>query len=139
VPGPLNCPVPDRSPLTIATSRYQAREKIAASGLAPVGTTVGGPRFKLGYELAGMASKLAPYGLLHVEDPADFARAYRRRLDSVGVGPIRSLLGELAGNARAEGVVLLCFEDLGRPGEWCHRRVFAEWWQEQTGEFVDEL
>jgi hypothetical protein len=35
----------------IATSRYQAREKIAASGLAAIGTTVGRPRFKLGYEL----------------------------------------------------------------------------------------
>jgi hypothetical protein len=32
--GRRHCPVLDAPPLTIATSRYQAREKIAASGLA---------------------------------------------------------------------------------------------------------
>ena len=36
--------------LTIATSRYAAREKVVASGLAPVRTTVGHPRVRLGYE-----------------------------------------------------------------------------------------
>jgi hypothetical protein len=39
----------------------------------------------------------------------------------------------------AKGVVLLCFEDLSKPGEWCHRRAFATWWEEQTGEKVEEL
>jgi hypothetical protein len=131
--------VPDRPPLRIATSRYQAREKIAASRLAPVGTTVGRPRFKLGYELAGAAAALAPRGLLYVDDPAEFELAYRSRLEHVGVEAIRLLLATLAGNARAEGVVLLCYEDLDVEGEWCHRRVFAEWWQEQTGEQVVEL
>ena len=129
----------DAPTLTIATSRYQAREKIAASGLAPVGTTVGRPRFKLGYELAGTAAALAPRGLLHVEDPAEFELAYRSRLERVDVEGIHLLLARLAGNAGAEGVVLLCYEDLEVEGEWCHRRVFAEWWQEQTGEEVVEL
>lgn len=131
--------MPDRPPLIIATSRYQAREKIAASGLAPVGTTVGRPRFKLGYELAGMASNLAPHGCLQIEDRARFAAAYRGRLNRVGVGPISRLLAGLAQKAAVDGVVLLCFEDLTKPGEWCHRRVFADWWLEQTGEQVVEL
>jgi hypothetical protein len=39
----------------------------------------------------------------------------------------------------SEGVVLLCFEDLTKPGEWCHRRSFAAWWDEKTGQKVDEL
>ncbi len=25
-------------------------------------------------------------------------------------------------------VVLCCYEDVRKPGEWCHRLVFAEWW-----------
>jgi hypothetical protein len=75
--GRLNCLVPDAPPLTIATSRYQAREKIAASGLAPVGTTVGRPRFKLGYELAGIAGALAPRG-----HPASELGAQLRELDA---------------------------------------------------------
>jgi hypothetical protein len=34
---------------------------------------------------------------------------------------------------------LLCFEDLTKPGLWCHRRPFANWWLENTGEVVPEL
>jgi hypothetical protein len=89
-------PTTDRPALTIATSRYQAREKIVASGLATVGTTVGKPKFPLGYELAGMAWKLAPHGCLHSEDRARFRAACRGRLNRVGVAPIRRLLTGLA-------------------------------------------
>jgi hypothetical protein len=35
-------------------------------------------------------------------------------------------------------VLLLCYEDV-LAGDWCHRKVFAEWWQEQTGQVVEEL
>jgi len=34
---------------------------------------------------------------------------------------------------------LLCYESLGKPGVFCHRQIFAEWWREQTGEVVSEL
>ena len=33
-------------------------------------------------------------------------------------------------------VVLLCFENLAKPGLWCHRTMFAEWWTGETGELV---
>ena len=36
-------------------------------------------------------------------------------------------------------LVLLCYEDVRVPGDWCHRTVFAEWWAEQTGELIEEL
>jgi hypothetical protein len=35
--------------------------------------------------------------------------------------------------------VCLCFEDLTKPGLWCHRQIFARWWTEETGEAVPEL
>jgi rubrerythrin len=37
-----------------------------------------------------------------------------------------------------ERLVLLCFEDV-LAGESCHRRTFAQWWEEQTGQEVPEL
>jgi hypothetical protein len=117
-------PTIDRPVLTIATSRYQAGEKIAASELATVGTTVGKPKFPLGYELAGMAWKLAPHGCLHIEDRARFTAAYRGRLNRVGVAPIRRLLAGLRRRG-AEGVVLLCFEHLDVEGV-AEYRVFLE-------------
>jgi hypothetical protein len=36
-------------------------------------------------------------------------------------------------------LALLCYEDLSEPGTFCHRRMFAEWWSERTGEKVEEL
>jgi len=67
--------------MTLATSRYAAREKVLASGLAPVRTTVGAPRFALGYKLAGNVSMIAPSGLRSIEDRAEFEAVYRARLD----------------------------------------------------------
>jgi hypothetical protein len=82
-------------------------EKIAASGLAAIDTTVGRPRFKLGYELAGTAAALAP------------AASCTSR-----TAPSSSPPTAAASSA---------------PAPRCHGRVFAEWWQEQTGEEVVEL
>jgi hypothetical protein len=123
--------------MRIATSRYQARDLVVASGLAPVGTTVGRPRFRLGYELAGTCREVTPYGLFGKGlSEVEFTAGYRRRLDGVGVDAIGARLGELAGDR--PGVVLLCFEDVGH-GAFCHRTIFRQWWLEQTGEPVEEL
>jgi hypothetical protein len=46
------------------------------------------------------------------------------------------LIGETADNDAAE---CCCFQDVRQPDTWCHRLVFAEWWQEQTGETATEL
>ena len=35
--------------------------------------------------------------------------------------------------------MLLCYEDVRIPEDWCHRTVFAEWWAENTGEEIREL
>jgi hypothetical protein len=75
--------------VTIATSRYAARDKVVASGLAPVRTTIGAPKFPLGYELAGSVAMLAPYGLFSIDDRVEFEAAYRARLDRFGVEKFR--------------------------------------------------
>lgn len=124
---------------TIATSRYSARQRVVESGLAPVRTTIGAPKFPLGYELAGSVAMLAPYGLFSIDDRAEFEAAYRARLDRFGVEKIRRVLAAIAHGARAKGVVLLCFEDLDDETQWCHRTIFAAWWLEQTGQEVVEL
>jgi len=36
-------------------------------------------------------------------------------------------------------LTLLCWESVwGKPDYTCHRRVFASWWREQTGEVIEE-
>ncbi len=126
--------------LTVATSRYFARQKVIDSGLAPVGTTTGAPRFPLGYELAGNIGLLAPYGLREFEDDKTrFEVAYRARLDGFGVVKIQRLLEAFAKATESPGVVLLCYEQLADPEQWCHRTMFGNWWREQTGDEVAEL
>jgi uncharacterized protein DUF488 len=121
----------------LATSRYFHTESIGVSKLAPVGSTVGSPKY-LSYPLAGMIGALAPHGIHgRVEDEDEFRRLYRERLEMFGVERLRELLEAFARTYNAPGVVLLCFCNLET--QFCHRRMFAEWWEEQTGEDVPEL
>jgi hypothetical protein len=127
--------------LSIATSRYQAHALIIESGLAPVRTTLYHPRFPLRYELAGKLDALAPRRSIFRLEGVEFERAYRRQLDHQRMNPIPGLrfqMAAIAKKADAPGVVLLCFEDV-LAGEECHRRIFASWWWEQTGQRIPEL
>ena len=72
----------------------------------------------------------------HRHQRIEFEAAYRVRLKRAGVPAIRAELERLAPGAAA--VVLLCYEDLRKDGEFCHRRMFARWWTEVTGEQVWE-
>jgi hypothetical protein len=54
------------------------------------------------------------------------------------VDTIRGALEQIVREAGSAGLVLLCFEDV-LEGEFCHRRVFATWWEEKIGEHVPEL
>jgi uncharacterized protein YeaO (DUF488 family) len=62
---------------------------------------------------------------------------YRGEIEPHAVA-IEQRLGELAGEHPDAPLVLCCFERVER-GEHCHRRVFAEWWEERTGVAVPEL
>lgn len=124
---------PEGQGLQLATSCYRAADLIRASGMVPVGTSVGRPRWPLTYTLTFLR-ELAPYGLLEVKDKNEFVVRYRARLESIGVELLERRFRELS-NGR-DGCVLLCFEPAGAP---CHRRVFASWWESETGQLVPEL
>jgi hypothetical protein len=121
------------------TSRFGARKLITASGLAPIRISLGGPRWPLGFALAGECPLLAPFGAMLKMDQELYTRVYRDRLDRLGVATISAALQELSDQNDGRGLVLLCFEDLAKPGQWCHRRLFAAWFEEQTGIPVPEL
>jgi len=106
-------------------------------GLAAVRISLGHPRWHLSYHVAGVVKELAPRGEMLEWEREAYEPAYRAILDGLGVDHIRELLEAASGGAGA--VAVLCFENLAKPGAWCHRRIFAEWWEEQTGEAVPEL
>lgn len=67
----------------------------------------------------------------------DFVIRYRHMLDSKTF-TVLIMMDTIREQAQALGlqdIVFLCYE---KPGRFCHRRVFAEWLQEKTGETVEE-
>jgi hypothetical protein len=117
------------------TCRYQRFQP--DMGL-PVRATVGYPRF-VRYELAGHARLISPTWPMLTLDYDTYLSRYRLLLGEAGVDAIRGELEAIADDCADPRLVLLCFEDLSQPDTWCHRRMFAEWWTQQTGEPVPEL
>lgn len=101
------------------TARY-SNPVLATHPAAKVQTSLGAPKFPLPYQLAA-------------------AIAYGHQLDRLGGDRVRRSLDQVARTAGVDQLALLCFEDVRQPGVWCHRRLIASIWQEQTGEAVEEL
>jgi hypothetical protein len=122
--------------MRIWTSRYSNPALVEAEAVK-VGVTVGTPRWKLPYQVAWLR-EVAPYGLLAIEDGDEFRTGYRHRLHRQTVAKIRAEFERISAEHDGQDLILLCFEDVRREGESCHRTLFGEWWQEQTGEQVEE-
>lgn len=118
------------------THRYQG---FVPSMGVPVRITLGAPRWTLTYALEHQVRQAAPSRAYFGSPRQEFEAAYVRQLDEHGVELFASLFQEIAVRAGDLRLVLLCFEDLAAPGQWCHRRMFAAWWQEKTGARVREL
>lgn len=129
---------PGDDPIWLWTSRYQ-NTRIAESGLVPVRTSLGYPKFRLAYRLAEHLPELTPDRWMFPLAGDVFEAAYRAKLDAIGLDVIVGTLRAIRDRHDGRGLVLLCFEDLSQPGPGCHRRSFANWFREQTGEAVPEL
>ncbi|MFK0279892.1 hypothetical protein ACIQVL_05370 [Streptomyces sp. NPDC090499] len=122
--------------LTLFTNRFQAFQPPQG---VPVRITLGAPRFKLPYSLTHSVRELAPRRDYLSQPEPVFTTAYRADLDQLGPESIAGRLGQIAEAEGDHRLVLLCFEDLAEPGLWCHRRIFASWWKDLTGDVVREL
>jgi hypothetical protein len=125
--------------LKLATSRYSNAELIRSSGLGAVRISIGHPRWKLSYPLVGICRDLMPTRPMLKLEIEPYRAMYLDRLEAVGVEAIVKELETIQREHAPQGLVLLCFEDLTKPGEWCHRTMFARWFEEKTGNEVPEL
>jgi len=64
---------------------------------------------------------------------------YFQKMDRIGAKAISKRFQEISETNGGKDLVLLCYENLTKPDEWCHRQVFAEWWLRETGEIIEEL
>lgn len=139
------------------TSRFKAVSDLdktlqpdQSRGFVPVRTSLGQPRWIAEARQWPYLPELAPFGLRAIDDKDEFMTLYRERLGKHGVEVILSKLDELW-KCQTPGsylvtpakerlpLALLCFEDVDKPEDWCHRQVFAAWWLEQTGQVLEEL
>jgi hypothetical protein len=118
----------------LVTGRYQSWKP--GDGV-PIRSTVGYPKFWRHGPLLD-ATGITPYGVFGKGLDNDTARAaYRERLDR-HAGANLAGLGDIARRHRGQPLVVLCFEDV-HAGQVCHRRWFAEWFEERYGIAVAEL
>jgi hypothetical protein len=128
----------------VVTTRYHAFHRGAQPALdgqllVPVRTSAGNPRFIPGAGQWPRCNEIVPWNLLRIEDRGEFTARYRGRLETHGAVAIGVRLREIHEQHDGRPLALLCYEDLTQPGLYCHRRLFADWWHEQTGEVIPEL
>lgn len=119
------------------TARY-SNKSITNDKHIPIQISLGSPKFKLQYTVNGKMLMLAPqYSLLRENNKIEYQRKYIERLEHIGVDRIKDALSSFSQEGKE--IVLLCFEDVTKDGNWCHRRMFADWYELKTGEKIDEL
>ena len=120
--------------MQIYTSRYDNGSLAVRGDIAPIGISLYRPRWRLPYALAGSVRALAPSKSLWGLDEYQYIIRYIDALNRLDILDLRKQIETLAAGKHA---CLLCYEDLTE--EWCHRRMFAEWWEVKTGEKITEL
>lgn len=92
--------------------------------MIPVSISVGVPRF-----FKGMHRKeLAPTWAMMKMSRQDYDNAFQKKLEKLEA---KAIYEQLPDNA-----VLLCYE---KPNDWCHRRMVAEWFENELGIVVEEV
>ena len=112
--------------MDLFTSRWANRE-LAHLACLPVGISRGVPMFPLAYPCK-LARWLAPSGATFaLEDPLAYEASYVAPLEDLGVRTILERLEKISREAGGLPLCLLCFEDLSKPGAWCHRQHLSAW------------
>jgi len=118
--------------MEIFTSYYGNLRKLRENNIIPVGISLGIPKYFQGHNLRYLAPT---YDILKLEKEEEYTPAYLMHLEKVDMERLRDDFSIISGNEGGKDIALLCYE---KPGEFCHRRLFAEWLKEKTGYEVKE-
>lgn len=124
----------------IYTSRY-ANKELTKDEYYAVAISLGLPKWPLKYKINSQCVMVAPKGYMLKMEKAPYRDAYMRKLAEEGSAKVIDTIRkfELDAAEQNKSLVLLCFEDLTKPGQWCHRTMFSEWWEDKTGQKIEEL
>ncbi len=101
-----------------------------------IGVSRGTPRRSTEYKYRLLKSLAPDDRAWSMKGRAAFERAYLYQLEELGAERILTDLKAIAGDRPA---ILLCWERLTGPDEWCHRTLLARFLEEKAGFQVPEL
>lgn len=117
--------------MEIYTSYYGNLKKLKKDGIIPVGISVFLPKYFNGYSLKYLAPTAK---MLHMGEK-EYTPLYFQILEKVSIGKLREDIMRISNQEGGKDVALLCYE---KPGDFCHRRIFADWMKEKTGYDIKE-
>jgi hypothetical protein len=121
--------------LSIFTS-YWANPLLKDLDAIYIGISRSVPRWSVPFEYRHLPLLAPSRETFAIEDEGKFAAAYRKQLMKLGAERIVTAFMNVSSRHGGRPVVLLCYES---PGQFCHRRIFADWLFEQASVEVLEL
>jgi Protein of unknown function, DUF488 len=106
---------------------------------AYVGISRGVPRWPLPYRYKLLRSLAPSREAFAIKNRDEFSREYLGELAILGTDRIVADLAKIGREVGHKPLVLLCWEDVFDPEQWCHRRLLAGWLHEHLGVEVPEL
>ena len=123
--------------MELYTSRWANRDLVHLD-VVPVGISRGVPRWPLPYRYKLLRLLAPSRKAFALQDLVEFEQAYLAGLEKIGAEKIAQALLKISHEHGGKPLALLCYENT-HDGDTCHRRMFADWWKEQTGQEVPEL
>jgi hypothetical protein len=105
---------------------YTGPGRVSIARNPPRGTPAGFRVFKA----------LAPGAWFNSVDRAEYERLYAQQLAALDPPKVWEEIHALHPGVEP---VLLCWEDLSKPDQWCHRTLAAEWFRRNLGHEVAEI
>jgi hypothetical protein len=105
----------------------------------PVPISVGLPNEYKGKQVTTICKGLRPFGVFNVyEQEFEYGVHYQDRMEKQAAH-ISADLKRIQNENNGQALVLMCWCNLHKKTNWCHRRMAAAWIEERTGLTVPEL
>lgn len=111
--------------MKIYTSYFAKLAKLKMEDIEPISIALSQPSFFKGNSIGYLAPK--GYMLSKSMSQEEYIRLYGLILEKVDIVALKRILMQMGGG---RDVALLCWE---KPGDFCHRHLFAEWFEKRTG------
>jgi hypothetical protein len=123
--------------MRIFTSRWSEKSLKDRPDLLKVGVSLGEPKWPLPYKHVS-CRLLNPLPIALKLPDGEARMSFLEKMQRVGVSRVKEEFKKIEEASGGMDIVLLCWENVWK-GEGCHRRWFAEWWEKETGEIIEEL